>query len=343
MLQYLDINSKIGKNAPSIATDFHLLEKYYRCMVTVRLFDHKAIALQRTGKMGTYPSVLGHEVISAAIGLTMDSEDIFVPYYRDHVTQYIRGVSFTETLQYWGGDERGNDFQNCKIDLPWSVPIGSQTLHAAGLAFAKKYNQEKQCVVVTLGDGATSQGDFYEAINIAGTMQLPVVFVIHNNEWAISTHLSKQTRCNTLSQKAIAAGFDGITVDGNDAIAMHSTLANAIQEAKDKHKPSLIEAMTYRLGDHTTADDASRYRMDSELANAWKKDGINRLEKYLIDNNILTEESIEEIQLQAKEEIQKAVNLYLSIPPQSTNSMFEYMYANMPKQLLQQQEECSNA
>lgn len=336
MQQYLDQNIKLQNNPPAIHQDYELLLTYYRKMITVRTFDYKAIALQRTGQMGTYPSVLGHEVTSAAIGMTMQTNDVFVPYYRDQVTQYIRGVSFTEMLQYWGGDERGNNFKNCPNDLPWSVPIASQTLHAAGVAFAIKYKKQKQCCVATIGDGGTSEGDFYEAINVAGAMDLPLVIVVYNNQWAISTPLSKQTKCTELSQKALAANIIGITVDGNDIIAMHDVLTTAINNARAHQIPSIIEAVTYRLGDHTTADDASQYRSDSELQYAWEHDGVSRLEQYLLQNKVLTKDLIAHIKQEAKDTIDQAILEYQNLSPMQVDELFKHQFANMPANLQNQ-------
>ena len=338
IIQFLTEDGILKDDPTNILSDTDLIIEYYKAMTTVRSFDYKAIALQRTGKMGTYPSVLGHETASAAIGMNMQKDDVFVPYYRDQVTQYIRGVSFVETLLYWGGDERGNDFSVAKHDYPWSVPIASQTLHATGVAYALKYNKKNSCVVCTLGDGATSEGDFYEAINAAGAMSLPVVFVIYNNQWAISTPLSKQTKCVELAKKSEAAGINGVRVDGNDVVALHYIMKQAIENAK-KNQPNVVEVMTYRLGDHTTADDATKYRTKEELDNAWKKDGINRLEKYLLEKSILSQDDINNIQNEAKEKVDDAVEAYLNIEPQKIDDIFDYHYANTPLSLTLQKEE----
>lgn len=342
LIQFLNTDACISDNAPPIAKDFTTLLSIYKSMVTIRTFDYKAVALQRTGKIGTYPSVLGSEVISTVIGKLLDKEDIFVPYYRDQGAQYLRGVTLTEMLLYWGGDERGNNYINCAHDLPCSVPIGSQALHAAGAAFALKYKKQQNCALVTLGDGATSQGDFYEAINVAGTLQLPVIFVVCNNKLAISTPIEKQTHCKNLAQKAIAAGFEGIKIDGNDVIAAYQTLQKAISDAKTKFTPILIEAVSYRLSDHTTADDASRYRTDQELKKEWKKDGVERLQTYLINNKVITEEEDKNILNQAKIEVKAAVEKYLQTQPQEKNDIFNYHYENIPSDLEKQRMEYNN-
>ena len=189
-------------------------------MVLTRVFDKKAIALQRTGKMGTYPSSLGQEAISVAIGSVMQKDDVLFPYYREYGAQFLRGVTMTEIFQYWGGDERGMDYKGPQKDFPICVPIATHAPHAVGVAYAMKLRKEPRVAVFVCGDGATSKGDFYEAMNAAGLWKLPVVFVVNNNQWAISVRREIQTGCQTIAQKAIAAGFDGEQVDGNDIVAV---------------------------------------------------------------------------------------------------------------------------
>jgi 2-oxoisovalerate dehydrogenase E1 component alpha subunit len=216
--QYLTEDSQIATGTPAEAMALPDLITLYRNMVLVRMMDTKAIALQRTGKLGTYPSTRGQEAVFVGVGHAMKQEDIFVPYYRDMGTLMQRGVKLSQVLQYWGGDERGNCYAN--EDFPYSVPIGSQTLHAAGAAYAVKFKKEHRAVLSLFGEGATSQGDVYEAMNVAGVWKLPVVFVVCNNQWAISVSRQAQTAAESIAQKAIAAGFSGEQVDGNDIIAV---------------------------------------------------------------------------------------------------------------------------
>ena len=176
-------------------------------MMLTRLFDYKAVALQRTGMLNTYASTLGQEAISVGIGASMQREDVFCPFYRDYAAQLMRGVKMSEILSFWKGNEWGNHFSECPLDFPICVPIATQLLHAAGVATAFKLRKQAKVAVSICGDGATSEGDFYEAINVAGVWQLPVVFVIDNNQWAISVPRKHQTDAQTLAQKAIAAGF----------------------------------------------------------------------------------------------------------------------------------------
>lgn len=310
----------------------------YRMMNLVRAFDKKAINLQRTGKMGTYASILGQEAVSCTIGSTLKADDIFIPYYRDYATQLMRGVKMEEIYLYWGGDERGNHYINNSKDLPISVPIGSQCLHAAGIAYALKYKNEAKVALVTCGDGATSQGDFYEALNVSGVWELPIVFVINNNRWAISIPVSKQTKAQTLAQKSIAAGIEGIQVDGNDLFALHFVLNKAIEGARQGKGACVIEALTYRLCDHTTADDASRYRNESELTDAWSFEPIIRTRKYLEREKLWDETKQLQLEEEISQQITHATHNYLNYDPPSMVEAFNYMYKELPLSLIEQRE-----
>lgn len=338
-VQYLNAQSQLTENAPSLAQNAEKLIAFYKAMVLLRVFDAKAIALQRTGKMGTYASTLGQEAVSVAIGSTMHKEDVLCPDYRAYGAQIQRGVTFAEILTYWGGNECGNQFVNNHEDFPIAVPIGTQYLHAAGIAVAMKYRKQPRVAVAICGDGGTSEGDFYEAINLAGTWKLPVVFVINNNQWAISVPRSAQSGAKTLAQKAIAGGFEGIQVDGNDVIALHTVLETAIEKARKGEGPTLIEAVTYRLCDHTTADDANRYRDVEELKNAWEKEPIKRLRNYLVDQHFWTPSQEEQLAKECTKTIEAEVNTYLNTAPQPLSAMFDYLYQTIPHDLATQRAE----
>lgn len=334
--QIINEQGELCNPLPVFAQDKEILLALYRIMVSTRVFDKKAIALQRTGKIGTYPSLNGQEAISTAIGHAMLKEDVLIPYYRDYAAQFQRGVNMAEIFAYWGGDERGSNFSENAQDLPICVPIASQCLHAAGIAFAFKYRKQARVAVTCLGEGGTSEGDFYEAMNVAGTWQLPMVFIVNNNQWAISVPLSQQTATQTIAQKAIAAGFTGVQVDGNDVIACRQVISEAIEKARQGLGPTLVEAITYRLCDHTTADDATRYQPAEDVAAATLKEPIARLNHYLTQQRLWNEELENELLEQASLKVSQAVETYLAMAKQPMSSAFDYHYANLPDYLIEQ-------
>lgn len=328
--QFLDENSKLQSNAPEFAKDPKVLIPLYRLMVLNRVFDTKAIALQRTGKLGTYPSTRGQEAVFVGIGAAMNKEDILVPYYRDVGILTQRGAKFSDILLYWGGDERGNCFASPEQNFPYSVPVGSQPLHAAGVATALKIRKENKAVVTLTGDGGTSEGDFYEAMNVAGVWKLPVVFIVSNNQWAISVSRQAQTAAQTLAQKSIAAGFQGEQVDGNDVIAVRARVTAALKRARENHEPTLLEIVSYRHSDHTTADDASRYESKGIRETEWVKEPIIRLRRYLESESWWSEEQEKQLEQECNEQIEAIVSEYLNTPPQSLESIFDYLYEKLP-------------
>jgi pyruvate dehydrogenase E1 component alpha subunit len=334
--RYIDHDGKVVGTLPKIAEDPDALIPLYRAMVLSRVFDKKAIALQRTGNLGTYASSLGQEAVFVAVGAVMKKQDVLVPYYRECGAQLLRGVTMTELLLYWGGDERGMDYAGPREDLPICVPIASQIPQAAGVALAMKHRNEARVAVTMFGDGSTSKGDFYEAANAAGAWNLPLVFVVNNNQWAISVPLQEQTHCETLAQKAIAAGFPGEQVDGNDLIAVFDRFSAAIEKARTGGGPTLIEAITYRLSDHTTADDASRYRSDEELSANWEHEPIKRLRQYLVACGYWDQQREEQLHRTCEREVEQAIQAYLDTPPPEPESMFDYLYANLPETLQSQ-------
>ncbi len=335
-IQILNEEGKICGPLPGFTEDKTTLIQLYRVMVATRLFDKQAIALQRTGKMGTYAPIHGQEAISTAIGHALEQQDVFLPYYRDYAAQFQRGVKMSDILTYWGGDERGSQFDSKSRDLPISVPIASQCLHAAGVAFSMQYRNQSQVTLVCLGDGGTSEGDFYEAINVAGAWNLPLVFVINNNQWAISVPTHKQTRAKTLAQKAIAAGFNGIQIDGNDILAARQIVGEAIDKARAGEGPTLIEALSYRLSDHTTADDATRYQPESDVAEARIKEPISRFKTFLETHIGWSQQQEDDLIKGCGEQVQLAVDEYLNRPPQPVSSMFDYHFATLPDYLIEQ-------
>jgi pyruvate dehydrogenase E1 component alpha subunit len=321
---------------PQFAHDANGLTSLYRAMVLTRAFDSKAIALQRTGRLGTYASSLGQEAIGVGAASAMRASDVLLPSFREHGAQLWRGVTLTELFLYWGGDERGNNFAGPREDFPNCVPVGSHAPHAVGVALAFKLRREERAAVCIFGDGATSKGDVAEALNMAGVWKLPVVFIVSNNGWAISVPVAKQTAAQTLSQKAIAAGIPGEQVDGNDVIAVRQAVEDALKRARSGGGPTLIEAVTYRLSDHTTADDASRYRDDAEVSRHWPFEPILRLRNYLTHLGVWGKEQEEKLLHECNQETEQAAEAYLAIEPQSPATIFEWTYAQLPADLVEQ-------
>jgi 2-oxoisovalerate dehydrogenase E1 component alpha subunit len=336
--QFLDAEGNLSASAPALARDRAELIKMYRLMMLVRTFDTKAVNLQRTGKLGTYASCLGHEATHVGVGAAMLPEDVLAPVYREYGTQLWRGVKLSEMLQYWGGDEAGCNFSGPRQDFPWCIPIASQMLHGAGVAMAFKIRGEPRCSVTYIGDGGTSEGAFYEGINLAGARALPAVFVIVNNKWAISVPIESQTATRTLAQKAIAAGIPGVQVDGNDVIAVRHIVAEALARARRGDGPTVVEALTYRLSDHTTADDASRYRPAHELQDAWQREPLLRIRAFLRNTGAWDDALEEELKSECTRQVEAAVDAYLSLPKPTTDAMFDHLFAKPTKNLLEQRE-----
>ncbi len=342
-LQYLS-NTGMLLHETERAKDKELLLQGYRWMNLTRAFDQKAVALQRTGIIGTYPSSLGQEAIAVACGMALEKEDVFVPYYRDHGTLLVRGHLIEHLLLYWGGDERGSAYvakEGSEIDMPICVPIATQASHAVGIASALKIQQKPQAVLCTLGDGASSKGDFLEALNLAGSWHLPVVFVINNNQWAISVPRHVQSGAPTLAQKGLAAAIPSIQVDGNDFIATYDVISEALARARSRKGPVLIEAISYRLGDHTTADDASRYRDQKEVDTAWENEPIKRLQHYIYEQGYWNKELETSLQNDCKKQLEESVQAYQNVEAEQPEAMFDYLYEAWPTNLDDQVDACS--
>jgi 2-oxoisovalerate dehydrogenase E1 component alpha subunit len=336
-LQYLGTDGRLlTEDLPEFAKDKKNILELFKQMLFVRSFDTKAVALQRTGKLGTYASCLGHEATHIGIGSAMQYDDVFAPSYREYGAQFMRGVKPREVLMYWGGDERGNNFSGPPHDYSWCVPIATQCLHAAGAALSFKLKGEPRVAVSCVGDGGSSKTDTYAAINSAGAYNLPFILCIINNGWAISVPRKAQTGAKTLAQKGIAGGLDCLQVDGNDIIAVRAAMDHAIKRARNGHGGSVIEFVTYRLADHTTADDARRYRDDAEVKAAWEREPISRLRTFLINEKLWseTEEATWKEECNRLADIE--VNAYLETKVQPVESMFDYLYGDMPADVLAQ-------
>ena len=336
-LQYLGPDGRLVRDdLPEFAQDRRKLVELFKQMLYVRSFDTKAVALQRTGKLGTYASCLGHEATHVGIGSAMQYDDVFAPSYREYGAQIVRGVKPREILMYWGGDERGNDFSGPPHDYSWCVPIGTQNLHSAGAALAFKLRGEPRVAVACVGDGGSSKTDTYAAINSAGAFTLPFIQCIINNGWAISVPRSAQTGAKTLAQKGIAGGLECIQVDGNDIIAVRAAMDHALKLARNGHGGSVIEFVTYRLSDHTTADDARRYRGEEEVKAGWEREPFTRLRTFLISEGVWSEaeEAAWKEECNALSDIE--VNAYLETKVQPVEAMFDFLYGDMPHDVAEQ-------
>ncbi len=335
-LQYLDPAGTLLGPLPPAVPDAAALLPLFKQMLYVRTFDTKAIALQRTGKLGTYAACLGHEATHVGIGASMRPEDVFAPSYREYGAQFMRGVKPRDVLMYWGGDERGNDFEVPRNDYPWCVPISTQCLMAAGAALSFKLRKQDRVAVSCCGDGGSSKTDFYAALNSAGAYSLPLVLCVINNGWAISVPRAAQTGAQTLAQKGIAGGLHCLQVDGNDLIAVLEAMRRAHERARSGEGGSVIEFMTYRLHDHTTADDARRYRGEQEVKDAWLKEPFLRLRTYLAAQKLWDEAQESAWIEECGKSIDIEINAYLETPVQPIEAMFDYLYGDMPADVLAQ-------
>ncbi|MEX2648602.1 MAG: pyruvate dehydrogenase (acetyl-transferring) E1 component subunit alpha [Alphaproteobacteria bacterium] len=333
---YLDATGRPLGPLPAFAEDAATVTGFYRAMARARAFDEKAIALQRTGRLGTYASSLGQEAVGVGTASAMRPADVLLPSFREHAAQLWRGVTLKELFLYWGGDERGSDFAGPREDFPVCIPVASHFPHAAGVALAMALRGEPRAAVAIAGDGATSKGDFYEALNVVGLWRLPAVFVINNNQWAISVRRRDQTAAATLAQKAIAAGLPGEQVDGNDVIAVHDAVARALARARSGEGGALIECLTYRLGDHTTADDASRYRDDDEVRPHWAEEPVLRTRAFLVSRHAWTKEDEESLLKSCAAEVEAAAEAYLATAPEFKGAIFDHTFAALPDDLARQ-------
>ena len=283
------------------------LKKMYEVLSLSRIFDERALALQREGRLGTYPSILGQEASQIGSALAAEKSDWIFPTFRENGVYIAMGLPLQSLFQYWAGDERGMKIPAGINVFPISIPVGTQISHAVGAAMAAKYRKDRAAALVYFGDGGSSRGDFHEGLNMAGVFKLPVVFLCQNNQWAISVRREQQTAVKTIAQKAIAYGFEGIQVDGNDIFSVYKATKDAINKAKAGEGPTLIECFTYRMADHTTSDDATRYRSKEEI-DLWKaRDPIPAFASYLADNDVATKEQLVALENDVRQEMEDAV------------------------------------
>jgi 2-oxoisovalerate dehydrogenase E1 component subunit alpha len=338
--RFLDEEGAAEGPLPGFAADTGLLKSRLAGLWRVRRFDKRAVALQRTGGLGTFASSLGQEAVGVGAAAAMTPEDVLLPSYRDAAAQLWRGVTPLELFLYWRGDERGSDSSIARRDFPVCITVGGQALHAVGAAYAMRLKGEPGCAVSMSGDGSTSKGDFYEALNFAALWRVPALFVINNNQWAISVPRAKQSATETLAQKAIAAGMPGEQVDGNDVIAVEEAVSRALARARAGEGPTLIEALTYRLGDHTTSDDATRYRSPAEVNAAWQKEPIRRLSAHLAAQGAWSKADEEALIARIDAEIEAAVETLRNTLPPGPEAMFDFLHERLPDAVRDQRAAC---
>jgi pyruvate dehydrogenase E1 component alpha subunit len=341
-VSYLQILDETGTVDTELEPDLSREELLgiYRAMVLAREADQRMLKLQRQGRIGTFGPCTGQEAAAVAPAYAMSEKDWLVGAFREIGGHLVRGVPLLNYLLYWNGVEEGNlRPPGTERVMPVSVIVGSHALHAVGIAYAMKYRKERSAAVAFLGDGATSEGDFHEALNFAAVWQAPVVFICQNNQWAISIPRSAQTRSKTIAQKAIAYDMPGIQVDGNDALAMHQVTTEALARAYAGDGPTLIEAVTYRMMMHTTADDPTKYRSDAEVE-AWKpRDPLIRFRAYLESKGFWSEDQELAQAKEVKAEVDAAVGKLESYPELKQDLPFDHVYGTRHPEIEEQRRE----
>ena len=335
-VEYLSVLDSDGNLDTTLEPDLSPdeLKQMYRAMVLGRRLDERMVRLQRQGRIGTFAPIKGQEAAQIGSVFPLRRTDWVVPSFRETATMLWRGWPIEKVLLFFAGYLEGGQPAADQRDLPITIPVATQLPHAVGLAYAAQYRGDDVAVLAYFGDGATSEGDFHEAMNFAGVWHVPIVFVCQNNQWAISIPLKKQTHSRTLAQKAMAYGFPGIQVDGNDVLAVYTASREAVERARAGDGPTMIECVTYRLGVHTTADDPTKYRSQEEVAEWERKDPITRFSAYLEKKNLL-EEGLE---AKIDAEIAEAVRRFEATPPADPLAVFDHLYAELPPDLKQERD-----
>lgn len=340
MLQVMDPNGQIVADEYKEKITKDLAKAFYKQLVRIRLFDRKAVSLQRQGRIGTYAPFEGQEASQVGSALALDPSDWMFPTYRDHGAAFVFGHTLRNILLFWNGRNEGCIPPPGKKIFPPGIPIATQIPHAAGAALAEKKKGTKQAAIAYFGDGATSEGDFHEGLNFASVFKAPVVFFNQNNHYAISVPIDKQMNSRTIAQKALAYDIPGVRIDGNDVFIVYFETLKALERARNGEGPTLIEAVTWRYGAHTTADDPSKYRCQTESRNRrTETDPILRLEKWLKNEGLYDENWVREVEEAATQEIENAVAEMEAFPPANPADIFDHVFAEPTWQITQQKEE----
>ncbi|WP_174615880.1 pyruvate dehydrogenase (acetyl-transferring) E1 component subunit alpha [Virgibacillus ihumii] len=334
--QMMDDNGVLVDGSCTSDLDATLIEKLYYHMYRIRTFDQKAISLQRQGRIGTYPPFGGQEAAQVGSALAMGEGDWIFPTYRDHGATLTYGADMTRMFLYWNGRIEGCVPPEGKNIFPPAVPIASQIPHAVGASWAEKRKKTDRVAIAYFGDGATSEGDFHEGMNFASVFQTPTILFNQNNGYAISVPFEKQTHSKTIAQKAAGYDMRSVRVDGNDCLAVYFETKKAVELARTGNGPTLIEAVTWRAGAHTTADDPGKYRPADKGKNII--DPLVRLERYMKKHDMWNEQKIGEIKSSLKDEVDQAIAAMEKYPDAKAEDMFDHLYSELPEQLLKQKE-----
>ena len=329
MLQVVDHEGNLVNDTYKSEMTKELAQTFYRQLKKMRLFDRKAVNLQRQGRLGTYPPFEGQEAAQVGSALSLDDTDWMFPTYRDHAAMITFGQSYN-ILANWNGRIEGNVPPKGKKILPPSVPIATQLPLATGAAMAAKFRRDAAASIAYFGDGATSEGDFHEGMNFASVFKAPVVFFNQNNGYAISVPIEKQMNSKTIAQKSVAYDMPGVRIDGNDIFIVYFETKKALARARSGEGPTLIEAVTWRYGAHTTADDPKKYRDQQESEQRRKYDPVTRLELFMKKNGYWDEVWALSVEEEATEEIEAAVKEMEMMPPPDVNDLYDHMFEELP-------------
>ncbi|MBI3753199.1 MAG: pyruvate dehydrogenase (acetyl-transferring) E1 component subunit alpha [Deltaproteobacteria bacterium] len=331
-LQILYENGNVDESLMPDLSD-NDLKKMFELFILARQFDQRALKLHAEGRLGTYASILGQEASQIGSAYTLEKSDRVFPSFREMGVYITLGYPIWMLFQYWTGDERGMRTPDDLNIFPVSVPVGTHTPHAVGAAFAAKIKGHKTATAAYFGDGGSSKGDFHEGLNIAGVYKLPVIFICQNNQWAISLPREKQTAAKTIAQKAFGYGFEGIQVDGNDIFAVYKATKDALAKARAGSGPTLIECFTYRMADHTTADDASRYRSKEDVEKWKARDPLLRLKLYMERKGLWTQQYEDEVKKRVTDFVDSEIKKHEAAAMPEQKDILNFTY----KELTQRQ------
>ncbi|TCG10956.1 pyruvate dehydrogenase (acetyl-transferring) E1 component subunit alpha [Mycoplasma todarodis] len=334
--RFLDIDGKlIDPNTKLTVTNEELLSAY-EYMVLSRQQDTYMSQLQRQGRLLTFAPNFGEEALQTAAALSLKKEDWLIPSFRNNAAMLMKGVPLINQFLYWNGNEKGNITPDDVNVFPINIVIATQYSHAAGVAYALKQQKKKAISMTFIGDGGTSEGEFYEAMNLAGVHKWPVVFCINNNQWAISTPTKMETSAATLAAKAVAAGIPALRVDGNDLVASAEVIKEAAEYTREGNGPILVEFITWRQGPHTTSDNPRIYRTKEQEEEKEKWEPMHRIKNFLISQNVWTDEKDEKLWTNKLAEVKQAYKDSLELNTTSVDEVFDHTFAKLTPELEEQ-------